>query len=165
MLELFNEYRVSAQHVTSILLAMAVWRWGAGPERWIVSAFIATMVAPMYLVGWLDFGNPAEGPFGGAYIALDLTAAGLFVAIALNANRNYPLWVAGFQVVAVVAHGVRTLIDTVSPVAAAILVIGPSYCQLIVILAGVARHYTRLNRFGPYREWRTSPPGTHWLSL
>jgi len=163
MLDLLNEFRVGAQHFTSILLAVAIWRWGAGPERWLIAVFIATMVAPIYLVYWLDLGNPAEGPFAEAYVTLDLLAAASFTLIALNANRNYPLWIAGFQLVAIGAHGVKGLIDSITPLAYAILVVGPSYCQLLLIMGGFVRHVLRTRRFGPYRDWRRSLPREGWL--
>lgn len=153
-LEIFNAYRAPAQHIASLLLAAAVWRWGGGPERWIMAIFIATMVMPLYMVRWLDLGYISGGPHSWVYLLLDLIAAALFVAVALNANRNYPLLIAGFQLVAVGAHIVRALIETASPLAIAVLVIGPSYCQLAVLFAGFLRHTARARRFGVYREWR-----------
>lgn len=164
-IELFNTYRVSAQHLTAVLLAAAIWRWGGAPERWLIGTFLATMVAPMYAVYWLDLGPVESGPYAPVVFLLDLIAAALFIAIALNANRNYPLWIAGFQIVALVAHLVKALIDTVSPLSFAILVIGPSYCQLLLLLGGSVRHWLRERRYGPYREWRMSPPGLRWLRL
>ncbi len=159
LFELFNAYRVSAQHLTSVLLAAAIWRWGGAPERWLIGAFLATMVIPIY-VGQL-FGLDAVdlGPYAPPIITGDLVATVLFVGIALNANRNYPLWIAGFQLVAVVAHLVKALVPNVSELAYAIMVIGPSYCQLLVLIGGFVRHAQRQNRFGPYREWRLGSAG------
>lgn len=157
--DLFNAYRAPAQHLISLLLAGAVWRWGGAPERWSMTVFIVTMVVPIYVVAWFS-PVPAEvGPYAGFYVLIDLVAAGLFVAIALNANRNYPLWVAGFQLVAVFAHLVKAAVDSVSPLAFAILMIGPSYVQLLLLAGGFLRHVQRQSRFGPYREWRLAAPG------
>ncbi|MBI1402297.1 MAG: hypothetical protein GC147_03680 [Porphyrobacter sp.] len=153
-LELFNEYRLEAQHIASVVLALAIWRRGAAPERWLIGVYLLTMVAPLYVARLLGLGNLVFGPHAWIYIALDVVAAVLFVGIALNANRNYPLAVAGFQLVALGAHGVRELGDAVSPFAYVILAIGPSYCQLLLIFAGFVRHIRRERRFGPYREWR-----------
>ncbi len=162
-LELFNTYRVTAQHVIAFLLAAAIWRWGGGPERWLIGIFLATMVVPVYGVWWFGLGAAEVGPYAPVLFAIETIAAVLFVAIALNANRNYPLWIAGFQLVAVVTHVVQSMADAVSPLAIAMLIIGPSYGQLLVLLGGSVRHWLRERRFGPYREWRLTPPGLRWL--
>jgi hypothetical protein len=165
-LELFNAYRAPAQHLTSVLLAAAIWRWGGSPERWLIGIFVATMVLPIYIHQWLGGGGAFEvGPHAAFATLLDIVAAALFVGVALNANRNYPLWIAGFQLVAVGAHLVQALVGSVSPVAVAILVIGPSYCQLLLLFAGFVRHMLRQRRFGQYREWRVTTPAAAGLSL
>lgn len=163
LLDLFNTYRVAAQHLTSLLLAAAIWRWGGGPERWLIVIFLLSMVLPVYPLGWLSAQTGYADTFVQAFFVIDLIAAGLFIAIALNANRNYPLWIAGFQLVALVAFVVQVLVDAVSPLAGAILMIGPSYGILLVLTAGFVRHLLRERRFGPYREWRGSPPSLRWL--
>ncbi len=165
MLELFNTYRSDGQHIASVLLALAIWRWGAAPERWLIAIFIGAMVVPIKVFEWLDLGNLVMGELAWLYVGIDLLAGAAFVAVALKANRNYPLWIAGFQLVAISAHAVKGLVDTVSPIAYLILASGPSYCQLALIFAGVARHVTRTRQFGPYRDWRASVPGMQWPSL
>lgn len=154
MLELFNAYRGDVQHIASVFLALAIWRYGGAPERWLIAIFVVTMVVPIRGFEWLDFGQIAFGSYAWVYVALDIIAGIGFVAVALNANRNYPLWVAGFQLVAISAHAVKALVDTVSPLAYLILASGPSYCQLALIFGGFVRHRMRLRVFGPYRAWR-----------
>lgn len=156
LLVLFNEYRIEAQHIASVALALAIWRWGAGPERWLIAVFLATMVVPVYFFQWLGLGFVALGPYAWLYVVVDLVAAIAFVAIAVNANRNYPMWIAAFQLVAMGAHGARGLVDAVSPFAYLVLASGPSYCQLALIFLGFLRHLRRERRFGRYREWRTA---------
>lgn len=163
MLDLFNTYRGDVQHIASVLLALAIWRWGAGPERWLIALFIATMVVPVKAFEWLELGSPALGDFASIYVIIDLVAGVGFVAVALKANRNYPLWVAGFQLVAIAAHVVRALVDGVSPLAYLILASGPSYFQLVLIFGGFVRHVLRQRRFGPYRAWRAAPTAKQWL--
>jgi hypothetical protein len=163
LFDILNAYRSLAQHIASLLLAAAIWRWGGGPERWMIGIFLATMVLPIYVVWSLGIQLVEVGPYAPLVVMVDVTAAALYLAIALHANRNYPLWVAGFQLVAIVAHMVKAMIDTISPLAFAILVIGPSYGQLLVIFGGFVRHVLRERRFGPYREWRLTSPGLHWL--
>ncbi len=162
LLELFNAYRVPAQHLVSLLLAAAIWRWGGAPERWLISVFLVALVLPIYIGRWLGFEAGDLGPTSFASVLIDLLAAALFTSVALNANRNYPLWIAGFQLVAVGAHLVRSMVDTVSPLAFAILIIGPSYCQLLLLLGGFVRHAERQRRFGPYREWRLGAQSARW---
>ncbi len=162
LLELFNAYRAPTQHLVSFLLAAATWRWGGAPERWLIGVFLATMVVPIYVAQWLGLGAFELGPHASAMVMLDLVAAAMFVGVALNANRNYPLWIAGFQLVAVGAHLVRSMVDSVSPLAVAILVIGPSYCQLLLMIGGFVRHAERQRRFGPYREWRLGAQTARW---
>lgn len=157
--ELFNAYRAPAQHLTSLLLAAASWRWGGAPERWLIGIFLATMVLPVYLAHWFGLTFLEVGPGAPVGFMIDLFAATMFIGIALQANRNYPLWIAGFQLVAVGSHLVRTLVDGINPLAIAVLVIGPSYCQLLLLLGGFLRHNARQNRFGPYREWRQGLKG------
>lgn len=158
ILDLFNNYRAEAQHIVSVMLALAIWRWGAGPERWLIALFLATMVVPFYAFELFGLRNPANGLAASLYIAIDVLAGIGFVIVALHANRNYPLWIAGFQLVALGAHAVRGLSEAVSLIAYAILASGPSYCQLLLIFAGFVRHVARERRFGSYRAWRKIAP-------
>jgi hypothetical protein len=155
-LEIFNTYRALAQHLASLVLLAAAWRWGGAPERWLASSFVLIMVAPVYVLRALV--AEVNHPVLGAWLMLDLAAGGVFILIALYANRNYPLWVAGFQLVALGAHLVGQVDLAITQLAMAILVIGPSYGQLLVLIAGFVRHLRRERRFGPYRDWRTARP-------
>lgn len=163
LLDFFNTYRVAVQHLAALLLAAAIWRWGGGPERWLIGIFVGTMVLPVYPLHGLLLVNTSHDLLLQVWFVIDLIAAGLFIAIALHANRNYPLWIAGFQLVALVAFIVQALVDAVSPLASAILIIGPSYGILLVLLGGFVRHRLRQRRFGAYRDWRLSPPSLRWL--
>lgn len=164
-LEFFNSYRVTLQHLASLLLAAAIWRWGGGPERWLMAIFLVSMVLPVYAMRLMSENVGYTGVYLQVWFVIDVIATGLFIAIALNANRNYPLWIAGFQVVALVAHAVEAMVDAVSPLASAVLMVGPSYGILLVLTGGFVRHLIRLRRFGPYRDWRMSPPSLMWLRL
>ena len=72
MLELFNTYRGDAQHIASVLLALAIWRWGGGPERWLIGLFIGTMVLPTYLFKLFDIGVLTAGPYAWLYPGFDI---------------------------------------------------------------------------------------------
>lgn len=154
MIEFLNAYRVDMEHITSVCLALAVWRWGGAPERWLTGIFLATMVVPVYLLRGAGLGLPTAGPDGWVYFGIDLVAMAGFGLVALHANRDYPLWVAGFQLVAVGAHMIKGMVEGVSLLALVILIVGPSYCQLMLLIAGFVRHVRRERRFGAYRDWR-----------
>ncbi len=159
LLDLFNAYRADAQHIASVILALAIWRWGAAPERWLISVFVVLLLAPLYVLKLLGIDDFSFGPYAWIWVGTDLVAAAAFVLIAVNANRNYPLWVAGFQLVALSSHAVKAMVESVSPLAYLILAVGPSYCQLLLILGGFIRHVQRQRRFGQYRAWRAPLPG------
>jgi hypothetical protein len=159
LLDLFNAYRVDAQHIASVILALAIWRWGGAPERWLIGVFVGLLVVPLYITKLYGISDFSFGPYGWIWVGIDFVVAAAFVLIAVNANRNYPLWVAGFQLVAVSAHAVKVMVESVSPLAYLILAVGPSYCQLLVIFAGFVRHLLRVRRFGQYRAWRAPLPG------
>lgn len=154
ILELLNDYRVLAQHISSLLLAAAIWRWGAGPERWLIGVFLATMVVPVYLFRQLGLGYFNFGPYAWLVTSLDVLAMIAFAVIAVNANRNYPLWIAGLQLVAIGAYAAKGLVDSISPLAFLLLSVGPAYAQLLLIFGGFVRHVQRQRRYGAYRDWR-----------
>lgn len=87
---------------------------------------------------------------------IDLSIGVAMVTIALRANRMYTLWMAGFQIIAVVAHLAMFATNAISPITYAIMVIAPSYFQIIILAFGIWLHHRRVERHGSYRSWRTS---------
>ena len=154
ILEFLNTYRADLQYAASLLVGLALWRGGGGPERSLAILFTGVIMAPAIIFRLTASGTMIFGVFAPLYAVLDVIALVGFVLVALNANRNYPLWIAGLQIVAVGAHLVKGLVDGVSPIAYVVLAVGPSYCQLALLVAGLLRHRARLRRFGPYRDWR-----------
>lgn len=154
MLDFVFNNRADLQYIASLVIGLAMLRWGAGPERASAASFLAFIIAPVVVFRFTASGAMLFGGYSGLYMLFDLIAFGAFMWIALNANRTYPLWLAGFQLVAIGAHGVRALGDVISPIAYAILAIGPSYGQLLVMVWGLAAHIRRKRGFGPYRDWR-----------
>ena len=153
-----STYRDEFQLAAIVLLAVLSWYRGGGPER----ASAATMLA-MFLVDrvrralfdtQIDLWSTDLW-----YFSLDLAVLVAFFAIALRANRMYPLALAAFQLVAVCAHLARSLVESVSPIAYFVMYVTPSYFQLIIIGVGLWAHRRRVSQFGDYRDWRLRPAG------
>lgn len=156
---LFSDFRFVIQDVLAFGLCLAAFIWGGGPEK---------AVAATWLIVFELFGRFHKFVFGSGYILLDvdpflagkdMAAGALWLVIALYANRNWTLWVAGTQVLAVAAHLARALADAVSPIAYAAMVVAPGWVQLALLGAGLARHVLRTREFGSYRDWRSGRHG------
>lgn len=141
--------------VSALLLAAAAVRWGAAPER-------LCALAPLFMV----FGDRLyhlivqRGTIYGAvdlgHLFIDSVAAIMFIAVALQANRVYPLWASAFQLVSLVSHFVRE-VDTKMGIFAYIMMnYVPSYAILMILTAGLWNHVRRERRYGLYPAWRSS---------
>ena len=154
MLNLILEYRDEAQSIFAWLVCLSALRWGGGPERAIAIVWLIVFKGMefIYHAVW-------EVPFKldqmDVFHALtELLVAGLFILIALNANRLYTLWIAAFQIIATSAHLVREFVEAVTPLVYAIMVVVPSYFQLLIFACGLILHAKRRRKYGVYRDWR-----------
>lgn len=91
-------------------------------------------------------------------LLIEVIVVATMVAVALRANRMYTLWMAGFQIIALLAHFARELADQISPIAYVIMYVGPSYLQIMTLGSGIWLHHKRVQRHGSYRSWRSSSP-------
>jgi hypothetical protein len=137
------------------LLAAAALHWGATPERICAATlFTVTFADPAYhiLVGHgaiyrsVDIGH----------LVMDLAVAAVFVAVALRANRVYPLWLAAFQLVSVLSHFAREVTEFFPMRAYGFMSFGPYYFILLILAGGITLHARRIRRLGLYRSWRRS---------
>ncbi|HEV2570021.1 hypothetical protein [Sphingomonas sp.] len=126
----------------------AVWRGGA-PERIVgVSLLLAGLLTRL-----------AYQPFAVRFVAvdwgvlaIDLALLAILLAVALYADRFWPLWLAAFHALGTGAHLVRGLDYRIEPVAYAILLAAWSYPMILLLVIGTARH-ARRKRDGPERDW------------
>lgn len=139
------------------LLALSAWRWGGGPERILAGVLIWFSLGDT-LNHWLFEVETHYMTVDTGHMVIDLVALAVSFAVALRANRLYPLWFAAFQLLAMMAHLARDVAQEASPIAYLIMYIGPSYCQIIVLALGIWCHRRRVLRYGPYRSWRSSSP-------
>jgi len=138
----------------AITLAASL-RWGAAPERLCAAVIVGMQGADAALHAIAGRGAFYHSVDVG-HLAIDLLAALAFLHIAVNANRIYPLWLAAFQLISVLAHFARQASDTVAGLAYAYLGYGPFYLEIVVVLGGIALHARRVRRTGIYRSWRVS---------
>jgi hypothetical protein len=133
---------------------VAFWR-GAGPERWLAGTFV--MMFALDRLYHFQFG-PGQIFLGAnlGHILIDGAATAVFVWIALSANRVYPLWLAGFQLMSTVSHVVRAISPAIADNAYTMLMIFPSYLQTAAFGLGLSMHILRKKKYGPYRSWRDS---------
>jgi uncharacterized membrane protein len=125
------------------------------PEKLMAGLMLVTAVLSrtyFTLVGE----NPQLSSINLGYLAIDVLMAVAMIAIAVRANRMYTLWMAGFQIIALMAHFARGMTDAISPIAYLIMYVGPSYFQIIILAFGIWFHHRRVKRHGAYRPWRNS---------
>ncbi|AMO72159.1 hypothetical protein AZE99_10125 [Sphingorhabdus sp. M41] len=90
------------------------------------------------------------------HLVIDVAAWIGLLAIALCANRFWPLCVVSLQTIALVAHVTRLLDMTIHPKAYMIMQIASSYPLLALLMMGTFYHQKRLKTIGTDRSWRNS---------
>lgn len=127
----------------------ALWQGGA-PERTgatiMVASFIpsaATVSSPVVSFEFLETG----------VLTIDVLCLAAVVALAIRAERFWPLWVAALQLLTVAAHGVKLVEPDMLRRAYAFLIVVWSYPMIAIIIAGTARHAARLRNFGSDASW------------
>ncbi|TFI59813.1 hypothetical protein E2493_02975 [Sphingomonas parva] len=90
-------------------------------------------------------------------LVVDVILLTVLLAVALNADRFWPLWLAAFQLFGTGAHLVRALDAHVERVAYAILMAGWSYPMILILAVGTWRHVRRA-RAGADPDWSPRRP-------
>jgi hypothetical protein len=126
---------------------------GGGPERWSAAIVIGMLLLDpaVHIVTPLEYAKLDPG-----HLVIDLAGWFGFFAIALRANRFWPLWVVSLQTIALVAHATRMLDVTIHPKAYMIMQIASSYPLLAALMIGTFLHQKRLKAIGTDRSWRSS---------
>jgi hypothetical protein len=150
-----GSFRPELQIFSTIALSLAALRWGAGPERASMFAFLLFWILEPFLELVVGTGTQ-RGTVDPGGATMDGIVAVVFIGIALYANRSYPLWLAAFQLISALSHLMRWIDPGMNSLAYAIMAIAPSWALLITIGIGIWRHHNRVKRFGPYKSWRIS---------
>ena len=142
-------------YLSIALLLAAALRWGAAPERLCVAALLAMILLDRLYHALVGRGTIYASVDIG-HLIIDLLVAAAFIAVALLANRMYPLWLAAFQLLSVISHFAREASGSVAKLAYGVLNYAP-YLAIVAILAGgIWSHARRRSIYGPYPSWRRS---------
>jgi hypothetical protein len=137
---------------------LAAVRWAGWPERAAALLMLAAHGLDRYY-HWAIGGAGRYGVVDPGHLTIDLFLLAGFLAIALRADRQWTLWAAGAQVVAMFSHPVRLIAGEVAELAYAVMIRAPSYLQTMLIFVGVIfaalRRRRRTPRSAP--RWRRSP--------
>lgn len=155
MLDVVFEQRALIQYSVIVLLAIACWIRGAGPERVCGLVLLAMPFAEVAYHGLFGPQMTLTHTDVGHAI-MQIVVAIPFLIVALTSNRIYPIWLVSFQLVAVLSHLVRNLAPNVGGAAYMIMTIGPSYAMIVTLALGLLAHRRRVRRYGIYRSWRVS---------
>jgi len=131
--------------------AYAAWRGGT-PERFVATAMFAAAFATLVTYA------PLSRRFVGAeygVLAVDLALFAGLTAIALHANRYWPMAVASMQLASLIVHLGKLVDLSMGGWAYAFLLKLWAYPMLLTLLAATMRHRRRLIRYGADRPWTT----------
>ncbi|WP_182466785.1 hypothetical protein [Sphingomonas gilva] len=129
---------------------------GGAPER-----IVAVLMLVAYAVSMLvqsQFPVRFHGVELGIFM-VDCAMLAALLAVALRAERFWPLWMTGLQAVAVAAHLAKMASPEVIPWAYAAMLAFWSYPMMALLAIGTWRHWRRMAAFGADRSWSAfSPP-------
>ena len=151
------EARAALQQVLIVTLALLSIVRGAAPERICTGTLLGMGIVDTLYHAWFGTGAKfLEIDIGHSLI--DVAAFLVLAGTALLANRVYPLWLASLQLIAALAHLVRDISPVIAEGAYAVLIILPSYLEMVVAGLGLINHARRVRRHGPYRSWLAFSP-------
>ena len=127
----------------------AVFR-GGGPERAVgisllMAAVIGVVIQSPFIVRFLDV------EWG--ILVIDLILLAVLMAVALNADRYWAMWLAALQALGAGAHFVRGVDGEVARFVYAVLLAGWSYPMILLLIVGTYRHQRRLAANGFDVDW------------
>lgn len=146
--------RAYLQYGVYLLLFLVAWRRGAAPERILAGIMLGMVVADR--IYHLGRGTDLLVYYGVdvVHLAIDTSSLMGIGYVALHANRFYPLWIGGAQIIAFSSHFYRLGIVDIHTTAYQVMAIMPSYVQLLAMGLGLGCHMWRQKRQGNYPSWR-----------
>ncbi|MWV27891.1 hypothetical protein [Aurantiacibacter rhizosphaerae] len=127
---------------------------GGQPEKWCAAIIGGEVLVDLLIL--LVAGPRSFGQFQFSRILLDAVACALLIAVAMRANRMYPLALAAAQIVALIGSIAALLASEGMAQAFWAMTQAPLFIQLALLALGTLAHGMRVARIGPYNCW--SPP-------
>ena len=138
---------------TAAFLACFIYAFAAGgrPERLAMLAQLTAFVVGVLVISfqwtrWIGF------PVGVALTDVGLALA--LIALALKANRMWPIVLAGMQVATVFAHMAKLLSFPLPTAGYAVFVQLWGWPMLFVTMIGIYKHRQRTRSFGKEKDWK-----------
>jgi hypothetical protein len=128
---------------------------GGAPERIVGGLMLVAFSASMLMQS--QFPVRFHGVELGIFI-VDCAMLAALLAVALRAERFWPIWMTGLQAVAVAAHLAKMANPAVIPWAYAAMLAFWSYPMMAMLAIGTWRHRRRMAAFGADRSWSSSSP-------
>lgn len=148
------DFRVVLQGYVAWTICVAAILFGGGPERAVALVWLTFFeIIPWGFDLFYDRTHFVDS-VDLLFAFVDAIAAGMWIGIALYANRNYTLWIAGMQVLAVCAHVASGIAEPITSIAYNVMAVAPSWIQLFLLAFGLVRHLLRKRSHGAYRDWR-----------
>ena len=147
-------FEVLIPSISALLVAAYTFWCGGAPER----------AGSLVLVGWiasdqiyhLAFAGMIFNEFDPGHFVMDGLQFLGFVAIALRANRWWPIVASGALTLSLVGHFVILFGYSGLPMAYWILMQVPFFVLLAALSLGTVAHRRRVLRVGSYRDWRVT---------
>ncbi|MBB4858990.1 hypothetical protein HNO88_002316 [Novosphingobium chloroacetimidivorans] len=134
-------------------------RYGSAPERVLTTAFLGNLLLEEGCA--VLIGREFSTEHFSVYFALELSLLILFCAVALRANRVYPLWLGGGQIIAIAAHVLLQVLGREARAACEWIDACASLVQLVALTVGLSAHRSRQLRLGRrYPDW-TATANSH----
>jgi hypothetical protein len=127
-----------------LICAYAFWR-GRGDERAAAATCLIASLIQILVI------SPTPHRYSGVEIGVmlvDLGVLAVFVAIALQSSRFWPLWVAGLQLTTILGHILKAVQLSLLPIAYAGALRFWSYPILLILAVGTWRTHQRSLRTG-----------------
>jgi hypothetical protein len=123
---------------------------GGAPERLVALAFIAAATATYVMQ---PIGPATYRAVEPQILLVDACLLVALVAVALIANRFWPIWVAALQFFTLLVHVARAYQADVLPIVYFAVIARAAYPMLVMLALGTMFHFARVRRYGSDPDW------------